>query len=30
MDDLKLSRKTHKGLDSLIQTVRIFNSDTYA
>ena len=27
MDDLKLHEKTDKGLDSLIQTVRIFNSD---
>ena len=27
MDDLKLYRKTNKGLGSLIQTVRIFSSD---
>ena len=27
MDDLKLSRTTRKGLDSLIQTARILNSD---
>ena len=25
MDDLKLYRKTNKGLDSLIQTVKIFS-----
>ena len=29
MDDLKLYVKTDKGLDSLIQTVRIFRSDIY-
>ena len=29
MDDLKLYEKTDKGLDSLIQTVRIFRSDIY-
>ena len=28
-DDLKLYEKTDKGLDSLIQTVRIFRSDIY-
>ena len=27
MDDLKLYRKADKGLDSLIQTVRMFSSD---
>ena len=29
MDDLKLCDKTDKGLDSLIQTVKIFSSDIY-
>ena len=27
MDDLKLYRKNEKELDSLIQTVRVFNQD---
>ena len=29
MDDLKLCDKADKGLDSLIQTVKIFSSDIY-
>ena len=27
MDDLKLYRRSEKGLDSLVQTVRVFSED---
>ena len=27
MDDLKLYRRSEKGFDSLVQTVRVFNED---